>query len=408
VPSPKPVEVKEQALGLSLSQATFAPSRASPFSRYVSADFKLSATRADSWSIRDFHTWDSVPFLNWPVKNQATCNACWAYAVVASVEAAYGIAKHQSAPRLAVEGLFALMGLSDSDKCSAGGSPTHAFETLVALDTSSGLTGDSDLVTTYPVQAFERAQFKGYVGLMLAVQRQPVVVHIEVSPTFMKYDGNRVAPPFWIIRNSWGEDWGDGGHMRMDIQGGDGVCGINVLPGIYPIVKSKAPLLRASHINIFTGEGIDCSQPLPKGSVLQLDGTPATPCTAFFYSLNGDTCASISTPLNFKMENLIALNPGLDCSKPIKAGLSVCLERSAAFAFTVPACVRYGTLAPQDTCDQLLKRNRISQGGVTVDAWAALYRNNPGLTCSATIPSSASAIGSNIGVQVRIVRAGGG
>ncbi|CAI6004441.1 unnamed protein product [Closterium sp. NIES-65] len=566
----QPVEVKEQALGLSLSQATFAPSRASPFSRYVSADFKLSATRADSWSIRDFHTWDSVPFLNWPVKNQATCNACWAYAVVASVEAAYGIAKHQSAPRLAVEGLFALMGLSDSDKCSAGGSPTHAFETLVALDTSSGLTGDSDLVTTYPVQAFERAQFKGYVGLMLAVQRQPVVVHIEVSPTFMKYDGtykfqdpgcytgnlnhvvlvigyfitrndgsqNRVAPPFWIIRNSWGEDWGDGGHMRMDIQGGDGVCGINVLPGIYPIVKIpgdpcgessykgdgdlqpsmnpcgrfqcqgktassnncscniptatvqpfveiangigstcayvdvcgsyfKNPCYvgacindgkgsyscicppnhiksttvddfptcdptnttattmtvsgdnwRCSDVHLLIGLsmidfidqniGIDCSQPLPKGSVLQLDGTPATPCTAFFYSLNGDTCASISTPLNFKMENLIALNPGLDCSKPIKAGLSVCLERSAAFAFTVPACVRYGTLAPQDTCDQLLKRNRISQGGVTVDAWAALYRNNPGLTCSATIPSSASAIGSNIGVQVRIVRAGGG
>ncbi|CAI5535142.1 unnamed protein product [Closterium sp. Naga37s-1] len=259
-PSPKPVQFNKQALGLSLS-------RASPFSRYVSADFKLSATRADSWSIRDFHTWDSVPFLNWPVKNQNDCNACWAYSVVASVEAAYGIAKQQSAPRLAVEALFTLMGLSDSDKCSAGGSPTHALETLTALDASSGLTGERDPATRYPVQAFERAQFKGYVGLMLAVQRQPVVVHIEASPTFMQYDGdpgcytgslnhvvlvigyfitrndgsqNRIAPPFGIIRNSWGEDWGNRGHMRMDIQGGDGVCGINVLPGIYPIVKSKA------------------------------------------------------------------------------------------------------------------------------------------------------------------------
>ncbi|CAI5501197.1 unnamed protein product [Closterium sp. Naga37s-1] len=51
---------------------------------------------------------------------------------------------------------------------------------------------------------------------------------------------NRIAPPFWIIRNSWGVEWGDRGHMRMDIQGGDGVCGINVLPSIYPIVKSEA------------------------------------------------------------------------------------------------------------------------------------------------------------------------
>ncbi|CAI5498452.1 unnamed protein product [Closterium sp. Naga37s-1] len=85
-PSPKAAQVNEK-------EVTFAPTRASPFSRYVSADFKLSATKAESWSIRDFHT----------------------------VEAAYGIAKQQSAPRLAVEALFALMGLSDSDKCSAGG-----------------------------------------------------------------------------------------------------------------------------------------------------------------------------------------------------------------------------------------------------------------------------------------------
>ncbi|CAI7901719.1 unnamed protein product, partial [Closterium sp. NIES-53] len=63
---------------------------------------------------------------------------------------------------------------------------------------------------------------------------------------------NRIAPPFWIIRNSWGVEWGDRGHMRMDIQGGDGVCGINVLPGIYPIVKiPKDPCGQRS----FKGDG---------------------------------------------------------------------------------------------------------------------------------------------------------
>ncbi|CAI5504618.1 unnamed protein product [Closterium sp. Naga37s-1] len=223
----KAVLFKDQALGLSLSEDTFAPSRGSPFSRYVSSDFELSATKKDAWRLRDFHTWDSMRAGH--------------MRVVASVEAAYGIAKQQSAPQLSVEALFALMGLSDSDKCSAGGSPTQALEKLVALDASSGLTGDSDPATTYPVQSFERARFKGYVGLMMAVQNQPVVVHIQASAaTFVMYDGNRIAPPFWIIRNSWGEEWGDKGHIRMDIQGGDGVCGINVLPGIYPVVKSEA------------------------------------------------------------------------------------------------------------------------------------------------------------------------
>ncbi|GJP59855.1 hypothetical protein CLOP_g15504 [Closterium sp. NIES-67] len=174
------------------------------------------------------------------------------------------------APQLSVESLFAAMGLTDTDKCTAGGSPTEAFEKLVTLDAGTALTGDTDPATRYPVHAFERTQFKGYVGLMLAVQCQPVVVHIEASAaTFVGYDGtlkyqdlncytgslnhvvlvigyfiirndgsqNRIAPPFWIIRNSWGVEWGDRGHMRMDIQGGDGVCGINALPGIYPIVK---------------------------------------------------------------------------------------------------------------------------------------------------------------------------
>ncbi|CAI5498496.1 unnamed protein product [Closterium sp. Naga37s-1] len=187
--NPKPLPVRDQALGLSISEATFAPSRASPFPRYVSSDLEFTNTKADSWRISDLTTWDSVDFLKWPVKNQQDCNACWAYAVVASVEAAYGIAKWATAPQLSVGSLFALMGLSDSDKCSAGGSPTEAFETLTALDASSGLTGASDPATTYPVQAFERAQFKGYVGLMLAVQRQPVVVHIEASArTFVMYD----------------------------------------------------------------------------------------------------------------------------------------------------------------------------------------------------------------------------
>ncbi|CAI5498492.1 unnamed protein product [Closterium sp. Naga37s-1] len=201
-------------------------------------------------------------------------DACWAYAVVASVEGAYGIANNSRAPQLSVESLFAAMGLTDADNCTAGGSPAQAFENLVALNTNngSGLTGANNSATRYPVQAFERAQFKGYVGLMLAVRHQPVLVHIQASAaTFNAYngtfkyqdpdcytgslnhvvivigysivveDGNqkRIAPPFWIIRNSWGEGWGENGHMRMDIQGGDGVCGINVLPGIYPIIRSE-------------------------------------------------------------------------------------------------------------------------------------------------------------------------
>ncbi|CAI5983507.1 unnamed protein product [Closterium sp. NIES-64] len=196
----------------------------------------------------------------------------------------------------------------------------------------------------FRVSGFERTAFHGWFGLLLAVQQQPVVVHVQaIAPSFLNYDGVRMsahgarwvlplsimtgwvgpitlmpplppssstmgvdhshsctpaclhaathslvcmcahthtpvlfpcylskyadpscftynlnhvvllvgyrltgldptfphmAPPFWIIRNSWGPEWGDSGHMRMDIQGGDGVCGINTLPGIYPVVRA--------------------------------------------------------------------------------------------------------------------------------------------------------------------------
>ncbi|CAI5458359.1 unnamed protein product [Closterium sp. Yama58-4] len=355
--------------------------------------------------------------------------ACWAFALVASVEAAYGIATNAEAPQLSVESLFAAMGLtSEVDKCSTGGSPTEAFERLLMLP-RGGITE----------------------------------------------------------AGSAGVEWGDRGHMRMDIQGGDGVCGINVLPGIYPIVKMdvcgsdlKNPCYVGACINDGKGsyscicppnyvasttidnfptcdpanvtastlavsgsnwwcsdvlsivglslaqftqqnvvssgdgeagrverQGIDCNHALPRNVVLQLGSPLLVPCTAFFYTLSGDTCWSISAQLFLTTSNLTALNPGIDCSEPIKAGRSLCIERNATFAYTVPRCLQNGVLTAQDTCERLLLQVAGSEDDPMGDAkenamrWAELYRNNPGLICSSVIPVSASAVGSSTGVQVR-------
>ncbi|CAI5495335.1 unnamed protein product [Closterium sp. Naga37s-1] len=340
------------AYGLRLSTDTYLPEWASPFPHYVSADYRVAPDKQDSWVVSDFHSWDSVPFLGWPVKDQSDCKlfssypgACWAFAVVASVEAAYGIAMNGEAPQLSVESLFAAMGLtSEADKCSTGGSPTEALERLVALPRGG--------VTEAGAPTFKYQDPECYTGRLNHVV-------LVIGYFVLRNDGsqNRIAPPFWIIRNSWGVEWGDRGHMRMDIQGGDGVCGINVLPGIYPIVKRRHML--------------------------------------------------VSTQLGITSSNLTALNPALNCSEPIKAGRSLCIERNNTFAFTVPRCLQYGMLTVQNTCERLLLQvsgsgdDPARSGKMNAMRWAELYRNNPGLICSNVIPASASAVGSNTGVQVR-------
>jgi len=35
---------------------------------------------------------------------------------------------------------------------------------------------------------------------------------------------------YWIMRNSWGTGWGEQGYIRIEIQEGDGICGIQMQP----------------------------------------------------------------------------------------------------------------------------------------------------------------------------------
>ncbi|CAI5459732.1 unnamed protein product [Closterium sp. Yama58-4] len=316
---PESTTLTGQQFGLQLSEASLAPVGANLFFRYASAGVQAvqpaGGQEEEVWVVSQAFSWADQG-VAWPVQNQGACGDCWAYAVVGSIEMAYGILSNLTVvPHLSVSQLRDALGSS----CAQGNSPSQAFHYLVTLNAKSkvGLTEDGTgvvvsgggakksssqsplcsmpvfallaqalgiscgknrtLGTSKPsggpfrVGGFERTAFHGWFGLLLAVQRQPVVVHVQATaPSFLNYDGlskyadpacftynlNHVvllvgyrltgsdptfphmAPPFWIIRNSWGPEWGDGGHMRMDIQGGDGVCGINTLPGIYPVVHT--------------------------------------------------------------------------------------------------------------------------------------------------------------------------
>lgn len=47
---------------------------------------------------------------------------------------------------------------------------------------------------------------------------------------------------YWIVKNSWGGEWGEKGYIRMErgVEAKEGLCGI-AMEASYPIKSSKNP-----------------------------------------------------------------------------------------------------------------------------------------------------------------------
>ena len=202
------------------------------------------------------------------VKNQGSCGDCWAFSSVGAVESAWAI-KNNVLFNLSQQ---ELLDCSSMNKGCKGGSMDLAFKYIM----NNGLCTN----LSYPYIA-EREfcqkndcepviQIKGYrdvtqdneKALARAVSKQPISVAIQANKrSFQLYQSGIYNDPdcgteldhgvllvgygtdidfnmdYWIIKNSWGKEWGENGYIKIqrNIDDKRGLCGIAMQPS-YPIV----------------------------------------------------------------------------------------------------------------------------------------------------------------------------
>lgn len=208
------------------------------------------------------------------IQNQGSCGACWATAAAGCLEAhaeihgkprtfsAQQIIKCTPNPRHCggdggCKGATAELAMdwvlkngvdttADYDNTCMAGTPTSAMS-LILKDRSSGTKGGSSFGMT-GWETLPKNQYEPFVRAL--VEKGPVAVHVAAD-TWFDYDSgifngcqkdaiidhsvlvmgygkdSGTATKFWAIQNSWGKDWGEQGHMRLERLEGDGYCGMD-------------------------------------------------------------------------------------------------------------------------------------------------------------------------------------